>query len=88
MKRLIIQGDPGVRKGGVVEVDGEELVCFGVTRNGEWNGPERVQLWCIVGDESEAEAYEMQRYQPHFLEVRYVDAEEVTVLESKGDLAV
>ncbi len=88
MKRLIIHGDPGVRKGGVVEVDGEELVCFGVTRNGEWNGPDRVQLWCTVGDESEIEDYETQRYQPHFLDVQHVDAEGVTVLESKGDLTV
>ena len=29
MKRLIIHGDPGIRKDAVIEYDGEEYVCFG-----------------------------------------------------------
>jgi hypothetical protein len=81
MKRLIIHGDPGVRKGGRIEVDGEELVCFGISRNGEWHGPDRIQLWCVVGTEEEREAYQRQEYVPHFLDVQTVDESDVTVTE-------
>ena len=88
MKRLIIHGDPGVRKDGIVEVDGEEYTLFQVTRNGDWHGPKRVQLWCIAGDEDELEDFEMQNYIPQFLDVVAVDADEVTVKKAAGDLAV
>ncbi|WP_254767741.1 HAH_0734 family protein [Salinilacihabitans rarus] len=88
MKRLIIHGDPGIRKGAVVEVGGEELVCFGINRNGEWHGPDRVQLWCTVGQQSEFEDYEKRNYVPHWLDVERVDADEVTVVRPKGDLAI
>lgn len=88
MKRLIIHGDPGVRKGGVIELDGEEQVIFGMSRNGEWHGPDRVQLWCTVGDESELETYEKQEYIPHWLDVETVDAEDVEVVTRAGPLAV
>ncbi len=86
MKRLIIHGDPGIRKGAVIEYDGEELVCFGINRNGEWHGPDRVQLWCTVGEESEFEDYQLRNYMPHWLDVVRADAAEITVLEAKGDL--
>ncbi|WP_290817725.1 HAH_0734 family protein [Halovivax sp.] len=83
MKKLIIHGDPGIRKGAVIEVDGERLVCFSINRNGEWHGPERVQLWCTVGTDSEREDFELRNYVPHFLDVELVDAEDVTVVEAR-----
>lgn len=86
MKQLIIHGDPGIRKGAVVEYDGEELTCFGINRNGEWHGPDRVQLWCTVGDESERDDYERRNYVPHFLDVDRVEAEAITVVRKKGDV--
>ncbi|WP_049926259.1 HAH_0734 family protein [Halopiger goleimassiliensis] len=88
MKQLIIHGDPGIRKGAIIEHEGEELVCFGINRNGEWHGPEAVQLWCTVGDESEYEDYERRNFIPHFLDVDRADAEEVDVVRETGDLAV
>ena len=86
MKKLIIHGDPGIRKGAVIEHDEQELVCFGVTRNGEWHGPDRVQLWCTVGEESEIEDYELRNYVPHFLDVERADAEEIDVISPQGEL--
>lgn len=88
MKRLIIHGDPGIRKDAIIEYDGEELVCFGISRNGEWHGPDRVQLWCTVGAESEREDFYHRNFTPHFLEVERADASEITVIKSRGDLAV
>ena len=88
MKRLIIHGDPGVRKDGVVAVDGEEYTLFQVTRNGDWHGPDRVQLWCIAGEPDEKEAFEKREYVPHFLDVETVDADDVEVKKRAGDLAV
>ncbi len=88
MRRLIINGDPGIRKDAVIEHDGEERICFSVTRQGAWHGPERVQLWCVIGTEDEREPFEKRQYIPHFLDVDRVDAEAVTVLSEKGDLAV
>jgi hypothetical protein len=88
MRRLIIDGDPGVRMDGVIEYDGEELVCFQVTRNGDYHGPEQVQLWCVVGDESERETFETRDFIPHFLDVERVDAGAVEVVRRAGDLAV
>jgi len=88
MKRLIINGDPGVRKGAVVDYDGEPVVCFSVTRNGDYHGPERVQLWCVVGDPDEYEAFQKREFIPHFLDVDAVEAEGVDVLRARGDPAV
>jgi hypothetical protein len=88
MKQLIIHGDPGIRKGAIIEYDSQEQVCFSINRNGEYHGPEQVQLWCTVGDESEYEAFERREYVPHFLDVDHVDADEVRVRRSKGDLAI
>lgn len=88
MERLIINGDPGIRKGAVIEVDGEERVCFSVTRNGDYHGPETVQLWCVVGEADETEAFERREYVPHTLEVTALDADDVTVVSPKGELSV
>ncbi len=81
MRRLIINGDPGIRTGAVLEHDDEELVCFQVTRNGDYYGPDRVQLWCVVGTEDERETFERRAFVPHFLDVERVDAEAVDVVE-------
>lgn len=88
MERLIINGDPGIRKGAVIEVDDEELTCFSVTRNGDFHGPEEVQLSCVVGKPEETGAFERREYIPHFLDVTSLDAEAVTVVRSKGELTV
>ncbi len=83
MQRLIIHGDPGIRKGAVIEYDGEELVCFGINRNGDWHGPDRPQLWCTVGKPDEEETYERRRYISNHLDVDAVDADAITVVESE-----
>jgi len=88
MKNLIINGDPGIRKGGIIEVGGEEYVCFSVKRQGDWHGPEEVQLWCTVGSDNERGRYERRDYIPMHLETERVDASAVTVHERAGDLAV
>lgn len=80
MKRLLIHGDPGIRQDAVIEHDGEEYVCFAVNRNGDWHGPERPQLWCVIGSEDEREVFDTQRYIPHFLETEAADAASISVL--------
>ena len=80
MKRLIIDGDPGIRKDAIIEYDGEEFVCFQVTRNGDWHGPNRVQLWCVVGTEEEYEDFEHRNFIPHFLDVERLDAADVEIV--------
>ncbi len=84
MKKLIIRGDPGIRKGAVVEVDGEEYVCFGISRNGDWHGPDRPQLWCTVGSRDERDDFERRRFISNQLDVVAVDAEAVTVHRERG----
>jgi len=84
VQKLIIRGDPGIRKGAVIEYDGEELVCFGINRNGDWHGPDRPQLWCTVGSPDEQEAYERRRYIPNHIDVDAVDAEAITVHEERA----
>ncbi|KAB7513412.1 hypothetical protein DM867_10560 [Halosegnis rubeus] len=88
MKRLIIHGDPGIRKGAIIELDGEELYCFSVTRNGDWHGPDEVQLWCTVGAETELEDFERRDFVPMHLDVETVDADAVEVIKAKDALAV
>ncbi len=88
MKRLIILGDPGVRKGDVIEYDGDEVVCFGVSRQGDWHGPDRVQLWCTVGGRDEVETFERREFIPMHLDVEEVDAGAVEVVEKSNKLAV
>jgi hypothetical protein len=88
MKRLIIHGDPGVRRDAVIEYDGEQKVLFQVTQNGDWHGPDEVQLWCIMGDADELEDYEKRNFIPHWLDVETADAEDIVVEKRAGDLAV
>lgn len=88
MQHLIVRGDPGIRKDGVIEYDGEELVCFTVKRQGDWHGPEEVQLWCTIGTEEERETFEKREYVSTWLDVDTIDAEDLTVIEAKGDLAI
>jgi hypothetical protein len=88
MKRLIVHGNPGVRKDGIIEYDGVEKVLFQVNRQGEWHGPDEPQLWCVIGDESEREDYDKRNYIPHWLEVETIDAEALDVKKRAGDMAV
>jgi hypothetical protein len=87
MRKLIIRGDPGIRKGAVIEYDGEEYVCFGISRQGEWHGPEDVQLWCTIGTADEREAFDRRDFIPMRLETDNIDAEDITVIKAKGDPA-
>lgn len=84
MEQLIIHGDADVRREGIVEVDGEEKHLFQVTRNGDWHGPDRVQLWCTIGSEDEQETFSKQEYIPMHLDTDDIDAEAVTVLRERG----
>jgi hypothetical protein len=84
MQRLIIRGDPGIRKGGIIDYDGAEQVLFQVTRNGDWHGPDRVQLWCVIGPEEEREDFEFRNFIPMHLPVESVDAEAISVVQKRG----
>jgi hypothetical protein len=84
MQKLIIHGDPGIRRGARIEFDGEEYVCFGVARQGDWHGPKRPQLWCTIGSEDEQETYDRRDYIPMHLETERADAEAITVLEASA----
>ena len=88
MQHLIVHGDPGIRKNAVIEHDGEEKVCFTVQRQGDYHGPDEVQLWCTVGTEDERETFEKRQYVAHWLDVDSVDAEALTVVKAKGEKAV
>lgn len=88
MKRLIILGDPGLRKGGIIEHDGDERHVFSVSRNGEFHGPDEVQLWCIIGTEDEREDFQKRNFIPHFLDTERVDAGTVDIVKAAGDMAV
>ncbi|SFS02923.1 hypothetical protein SAMN05216559_2709 [Halomicrobium zhouii] len=85
MKKLIIHGNPGVRKGGVIEYDGEEWNVFAVNVQGEWHGPEEPQLWCTIGKDDEHETFKYQDYIPMHLETENVDAEAVDVIRRKAE---
>jgi len=84
MRKLIIRGDPGIRKGAVIEYNGGQYVCFGINRQGDWYGPEQPQLWCTVGSADEEAAYERREYIPMHLDVETIDADEVDVLQASG----
>jgi hypothetical protein len=84
MKQLIIHGDPGIRKNAVIEYDGEEYVCFGISRQGDWHGPDRPQLWCTVGSEDEREDYQRRQYIPIHLETMSADVDAITVVEKSS----
>ena len=82
MKRIIIHGDPGIRKGAVLAIDGTEQVCFSISRQGDWHGPARPQLWCVVGTEDEREEFDTQNYVPMWLDTESVDAEDVEIVQA------
>ncbi|SDJ23537.1 hypothetical protein SAMN05216226_101254 [Halovenus aranensis] len=84
MQKLIIRGDPGIRKGAVIEYDGDEFVCFGINRQGDFHGPSDPQLWCTVGSEDEREDYERRSYIPMHLDVEAVDESEIDVLQARA----
>lgn len=88
MKRLIVHGDPGIRKEAIIRYDDAEQVCFSVTRNGDYHGPDEVQLWCVIGTEDERGAFDNRDYIPHFLETESIDAADLEIIKAKGDLAV
>ncbi|MFC7077347.1 HAH_0734 family protein [Haloarcula halophila] len=84
MKKLIVHGDAGFRKGGRIEYDGEEYEVFAVARQGEWHGPDRPQLWCTVGKAREEETFNKQDYIPMHLDTEDIDAEAITVIREKA----
>jgi hypothetical protein len=88
MQYLIVRGDPGIRKGAIIEYDGEEQTCFAIQRQGDYHGPDEVQLWCTIGTEDEREAFEKRQFVPHWLDVDSIDAESLDVVKGKGELAV
>jgi hypothetical protein len=88
MQHLIVRGDPGIRKDAIIEYDGEEQVCFSIQRQGDYHGPEEVQLWCTIGTEDEREDYMKRNYVPHWLEVESIDAEALTVVKGRSELSV
>lgn len=88
MQHLIVHGDPGLRKNGVIEYDGEEQICFALQRQGDYHGPDEVQLWCTIGTEDERETFEKRQFVSHWLDVDTIDAEALTVVKAKGEKAV
>jgi hypothetical protein len=88
MRKLIVHGDPGIRRDAVVEHDGEELIVFAVQRQGDWHGPDEPQLWCTVGTEDDREAFEKRQFVPHWLDVEAVDADALSVHKRGGELNV
>lgn len=86
MKKLIVHGDPGIRRGAVISLDGEEQVVFAIDRQGDWHGPDRPQLWCTIGSADEREAFEKREYVPHWLDVDTIDAEALDVIRRRGGI--
>ncbi|MFB6308611.1 MAG: HAH_0734 family protein [Haloarculaceae archaeon] len=84
MKKLIIHGDPGIRKGAVIEYDGDQYQVFSVSRQGDWHGPDRPQLWCTIGTEDERDTYQRREYIAMHLDTENVDAEAVEVIKEKA----
>lgn len=79
MKRLIIHGDPGLSRGDCIAIDGTEYELFSITVNGEWHGPSKPQLTCIIGSADERDAFEERDFTPHFLETERIDAAAIDV---------
>jgi hypothetical protein len=88
MQKLIVHGDPGIRRDAVIEWEGEEMVVFSLQRQGDWHGPDEPQLWCTIGTPDERATFERREFVPHWLDVDSVDAEDLEVLKAAGDLAV
>ncbi|MFC6724603.1 HAH_0734 family protein [Halobium palmae] len=88
MQHLIVRGDPGIRKDAVIDYGDEEQIVFSIQRQGDYHGPEEVQLWCLIGTESEREAFEKRQFVSHWLDVESIEADALDVVKGKGDLAV
>ena len=88
MQHLIVRGDPDIRKDAVIEYDGKEQICFTINRQGDYHGPDEVQLWCTIGTEDERETFAKQEYVPHFLDVDAIDAEALDVVRGRTALSV
>jgi len=87
MKKLIVHGDPGIRRGAVINLDGEEQVVFAIDRQGDYHGPDRTQLWCTVGSADERDTFEKREFVPHWLDVETIDAEALDVVQKRGGAA-
>ncbi|MFB6172849.1 MAG: HAH_0734 family protein [Haloarculaceae archaeon] len=88
MRHLIVHGDPGIRKDAIIDYDDEEMVCFSISRQGDYHGPDRPQLWCTIGTEDERETFDRRDFIPMHLDVETIDAADLDVIKAKGDLAV
>lgn len=88
MHKLIVHGDPGIRRNAVIEVGGEELHVFAVDRQGSFHGPDEPQLWCTVGAEAERERFEKRQFVPHWLDVETVEADAISITKRGGELTV
>jgi hypothetical protein len=88
MRKLIINGDPGIRRDAIIQHDGQEMVVFAIDRQGDWHGPDEPQLWCTVGTADEREAFEKRQYVPHWLDVDTVDAAALEVTKARSELSV
>ncbi|XVH30708.1 HAH_0734 family protein [Haloferacaceae archaeon DSL9] len=88
MQYLIVRGDPGIRKDATINYDGKEQVCFSIQRQGDWHGPDEVQLWCTIGTEDEREAFEKREYVPHWLDVETIEADALDVVKARSKLSV
>jgi hypothetical protein len=80
MKRLLINGDVGIKIGSRIEYQGQNFICFSVTRNGDYHGPRRVQISCIVGESEEYSIFINEEYTPHFLETLATECEEIKIV--------
>jgi len=88
MQHLIVTGDPGIRKGAIIDYDGREQICFSIQRQGDWHGPEEVQLWCTIGTADERETFEKREYVPNWLDVDTIDAESLEIVQANNELSV
>lgn len=88
MQHLIVHGDPGIRKDAIINYDDTEQVCFSIQRQGDYHGPDEVQLWCVIGTEDEREAFDKREFVPHWLDVDDIDAEALDVVRAAGDMAI
>ena len=88
MQKLIVHGDPGIRRDAIINYDDEEQIVFAVDRQGDYHGPDEPQLWCTIGTEDERDAFEKRQFVPHWLDVETIDAEALDVVKAKGKLNV
>ncbi len=88
MRKLIVRGDPGIRRDAVIELENETLHVFGIDRQGGYHGPDEPQLWCTVGSPDERETFEKRQFVPHWLDVETVDADAITIHTRGSELNV